>query len=396
MDAEKFVYEVRKIDGVYQVETEPGHLISIRNDSDARVGPPGTYASGWEPRFVDAGLAPVYLLEWEHEKGGRGTWYLDSDMKRVGGSDKEPPPQICNVIRQKAGSLLANLWDGLLCAPVPTLDRRANDFQRLNHQTRLFIIGLCGPILPLEPSITNIGQAFLDDRTVQVFNGTRLVEICPTFLRRLLDEDCFVIEKAIKGLPEGALTWASPVDGRPLQTDAVVCFSHFRFAFRLVDNDHQLVFYVIAADHNCRVVALLFPASNQIFCSDGESIFRRDIPHLGKQLLEHICEFGSELEGYLRAPQRSFAYYVGIQHHGHLLFNELAGIDELVHRLSAKDLPDIVMRVPQEPQGDVEVFGRVEDLFPVFRGKVHRTTNWSEIVRHAYTARRSLLRATLE
>ena len=120
-EVQRTVYEVRKIDGIYYVETEPGDTVPIKTEGGALLGAPGTCGDGWEPEFVYAGLFPVHVLEWRHLHGDQGSWYLDADMRAIGGSHREPPSEAVAIIREKARELVAELWDGLLSALDPAV-----------------------------------------------------------------------------------------------------------------------------------------------------------------------------------------------------------------------------------------------------------------------------------
>ena len=58
---------------------------------------------------------------------------------------------------------------------------------------------------------------------------------------------------------EGMLSWPSPVDGHPLRCQGCLYFDDFRFAYRFADISAGLAFYVIAADHHCKALAVYVP-----------------------------------------------------------------------------------------------------------------------------------------
>lgn len=395
-EAEGLILSVRMIDGVYCVETEPGRPVPIRTEGGTLCGHPGTVLDGWHPQFVYAGLAPVHALEWQHQNGNTGTWYLDAEMRGIGGSHKEPPPDAMAIIGQKGGELLGELWDGLLCAPDPAIGARYRAFLRLNAKTNAQILDAAlGSSLP-ELAIANLGTERDDDRAVPVSNGSRLVECRSRLLLQCLETERSIIDKAVTGIPSGALTWPSPVDGRPLSTDTVLCLDDFRFAYRLVDIDHQIVFYVICSGYECRAMALLFPAARQLFCSKEREVGLY-LPGLANLVTRHLSAYVELIPDYLCAPKRAFLWYLHGFHHGHWLFNDLSGVDELVHTLRASDLPEIAMQLPPPSEGNVEVYGKVEELFPELAGKIERSVfNRDALIRRNYTERRCVLRATRE
>ena len=399
-----FLYDVRRADGIYGIELALGNgaprFMPITVESGALLGETGTFGTGWEPRVIYTGFAPVLLLEWRHQSGAQGFWYFDAEMVRVGGADKQPPPLVSSILRQTAGAILMDLWNGLLCAPSPaSLDPRARAFCRLASSTKFPMIAQCGAALPLDMSIVNLEPIRGKDRNFRVFNGSRMIEVRSSNLLKILDEQTSILERALTDLPQGQLTWPSPVDGRPLTTDAVLSLDDFQFAYRLVDDVHDLVFYAIASGADSRVHELLFPAARQTYCGKEGHRFRSRafVPKIGDMILRHLCEYGEALESFLRAPRRTLTCFIRGLHHGHLLFNDLAGVDELVHGLEPEYLPDVVIRGPSQGGGDVEVFGKLDELFPELAGKVdRRSPDWSVLLRRAYNEQRSLIRATLE
>lgn len=391
MATQKFAYGVRKIEGLYHVEIEPGRLMPIRNEGGAVIGPPGTYLPGWEPQFVYAGFAPVYLLEWKHEDGNEGGWYLNTEMTSVGDSHAGLPPFYSSTVRQKASAIFAKVWDQLLCATNPEVDEATRAFFSIDCGTLSAILALCGPF---DLQLIELDLMRGNDRPLQVFNGSRIIDVRSALLLKTLEEKPTILEKAIAGLPAGVLSWSSPVDGRPLTTDTGLCFDDFRYAYRLVDPAHDLLFYAVAADHRATSVALFFPTSRQIFCNKEHWVWDL-LPPLGELFMLHLCNYGALLEGYLTAPSRRLTTFFRERHHGHLLWNELSGIDKLVHAVPKTALPDVLIMAPTKAVGSVEVYGELQILFPEFLGKVDRSiTDTNALIRHAYSERRCIVRPT--
>ena len=71
-----FLYDVRRADGIYGIELALGNgaprFMPITVESGALLGETGTFGTGWEPRVIYTGFAPVLLLEWRHQSGVRG------------------------------------------------------------------------------------------------------------------------------------------------------------------------------------------------------------------------------------------------------------------------------------------------------------------------------------
>lgn len=388
--AETYVYEIRQVDGVYCAEIAPGVNIPIKTEGGVLLGQQGTVGDGWEPKTIYTGLAPVFLLEWRHKNGATGTWYLNTELKCVGGSHREPSDEVGALLRQSFVPLMLGLWNGLLCAAQPRLDDRARAFRHVNHHTISFLAGLCAPLLPAEIPITGFNQLRKDKPSILVFTGDRLVSISSAFLIRSFEES--LIGSVVDEFKQGAFTWPSPIDGRTLTTDSILALSLTAFAARFVDPVHNLVFYVISGGDKCRPVGVFFPASWQMFGPD-EHRLKALLPKFGRMLAEHLCVNGDVLEGYLTAPSRTLTYVIHGHHHGHLLFEDLAGLDDLIHAMPVKDLPEVFMRMPGEFSEAGEVYGKIEDLFPLFSDRVRRFPGWPTLLRNAYAGRHSLVRA---
>lgn len=392
MTAANFIHPVRRIDGIYHIENSRRQLVPIRNKGGAPIGPPGTHDDSWQPQLVYSGFAPVHLLEWQHPNGSRAGWYLDAQMAHLGDTPADLPPDSQSILRQRADAISFNIWQ-LLCAAEPRLNERARAFFYLNRAARSAILALAPPV---ELSLRELEPLRSATRPLPMFNGSRMVDLQPRLMLAALEDESTIIEKAISGLPTGCLAWPSPVDGRMLTTDAGLCLDDFRFAYRLVDAAHHLVFYVVAADQRCTSMALLFPASRQLFCRSEEAYeeaIQSETP-LAQHLMRHLCEYGELLEGYLTADKRTLTAFFRERHHGHLLWNELSGIENLVDTVPPAFLPEVIIPSPTS-QGSIEVYGKLETLYPEFAGKVDRSmADMNDLPRQAYRQRRCIMRPT--
>jgi GSCFA family len=390
MQTDGLVLDLRIIEGIYCVETVPGQTIPIKNGAGVPLGRPGTIGDGWEPQFVYTGFAPVYLLEFRRGDGQGATWYLDPDMRAH--PQRDLPSSVRSLIRQKAGPLFLQLWNDLLCPLRPTIDMRLRALCRINRRTVGELVEMCAPALPVELAAVNLAPLRGRDRALSVFNGSAVVEVRSEQLLGILGPIPAMPERMLGGLQDTPLTWPSPVDGSSLSTDNVLCLGMNTFAFRVVEPRCGLVFYVVATGDERRASAVLFPAAQMVFCPDAVSVERHPVPNLGMVLLKHLCEYGDGLEAYLQAPRRNLTLLIHGHHHGHLLFEDLAGIDELLHRSPAGRLPQIFMREPGGPSEAGETFGKLEALFPAFEGKVRRFSGLPALIRQAYSEHRSLVR----
>lgn len=389
---EKLTYNVEKIDGIYCVKTNVGTAIPIKTEGDSLLGQPGTFGPAWEPQFVYAGFAPIYYLEWRHRDGQRGNWYLNGNMKCIGGSHNALLPDALSTIHQKGKDLLTSLWDQILCRANPVLDDSNRAFIRLHRQTTAPIVQACSPSLSIVDLVPQSGV----DQFFKISNGSRMIECRSQLLIRCLGEEPLIAKKAISDIPSGIFTWPSPIDGHPLSTDTAIFLDEFRYLYRLVDSTHDLVFYVVAAGHCCRTLALLFPAARQVYRLD-KTRFEPYLSNLSEVLMQHLCDYSELLESYIAAPKKAFLWYLHANHFGHLLQNELSGVDDLVHRLPKSKLPEIAMQVRSPLEGDVEVYGKVDELFPEIAGKVHRSIfDRDNLTRRVYSEKFCIFKPTYE
>lgn len=356
----------RKSDGVCHVEIMPGRLVPMRTEGGEAIGEPSTIGEGWQPQFVYDAFAPVYVLEWRHESGRFGTWYLDSELRAIGGSHQDPPPDALSVIREKAGAVLKSAWRTLLCDPTAHLDEPARSFFSIGPETRMRIFELCKADLAAPAEYVDLHTTEAETLKLDPDGGSpelsraRLIEILQKPTRHLAEE---AIERE-------CVSWPSPVTGEPLTTSKAICLNHRLFFYRLTEG--HLVFYVIVSYEGFTdSLMVYFPAANRCFGlgAANKSFARLHGNGVEALLWSHLVRFGRELGDYFTVEENLFTLVFCQQHLGHHLWNELTEVDRLLHLAAGRSSFPRIMLVGGANR---EIYGPIDAIFPEVEGKVQR------------------------
>ncbi len=217
----------------------------------------------------------------------------------------------------------------------------------------------------------SIPMAFDSPGSGQVVDlGARRVLLGAAHLQRIFDPGGLQAAYAHL-LRTGALTWPSPVDGRPLQATHSYVLGGNRFAYRLIDERHELTFYLIADEIYFRVVGVYLAQARLALGPEGPHS-QAAMADLSRAMFYHVLEHGEELHAYLQSPAQQVANAwrgISAMHLGHVLWNDISGIGNLVASAPAQQLPRfLVFDAGSEP----EMYGPLDRLFPEIMGKVTR------------------------
>ena len=196
------------------------------------------------------------------------------------------------------------------------------------------------------------------------------------------------------------LSWPSPVDGHPLRCQGCLYFDDFRFAYRFADISAGLAFYVIAADHYCKALAVYVPQLDLLVARDAWCRHLLEVyfpPDLARWFINQAALNGPLLVPYLVRGARRIASVMRGQpgtHLGHQLWNELSGIEYLLTGAQGEQIPEWI--IPGAQDG-IELWGRIESLFPELRRRVKRDLrHGSEVMPYVYGQGICAVRATSE
>ena len=350
---------VRFRDGHYQAQGYDQVWRAICRDGQ----PVDRLAHGWRPVGLYRGFGPVLLLELRHGSGREATWFLD-----------EAQALICNDL----GRLPADALDALAALAVPAL-RRLRDLllagdpageavdplglHALNPETIARLIGLAGERLAAAPTLISLNALGLDQQAITVGGVPLSVAALRACLAARMQQQHMAV------LAGGAYEAACPFTGAALRSTTTILderTSACRFETPASADRPERVFYLC----NNPVISereLFIPALN---CTIA---LRRPehVDRLFPRLLAAVVRHADVLPGYLamrKRPANILTPFPGL-HVGHVLWNELTGLDRIRRALPVEALPMVI--VPN-PEAGTEVFGAVERIFPEFHGKVRR------------------------
>ncbi len=384
-------------------------VLQLRRSSEAEVpllGPlfsaPGetitAFVPGWRATLLYSGLAPFLILEFRHHDGARAAWLLDGGLCRLGDKFTDLSAAQAQALRGRAAAPLRRMVMDILMRPMPVLSREAQAFARVHDVLRIAIAESGGDaVLP-------VPRALLIDEMPQgvpftaLFGGAAAVALSREQLRAGLA--MAFEDRLVAATRDGMLSWPSPVDGHPLRCQGCLYFDDFRFAYRFADISAGLAFYVIAADHYCKALAVYVPQLDLLVVRDAWCRHLLEVyfpPDLARWFINQAALNGPLLVPYLVRGARRIASVMRGQpgtHLGHQLWNELSGIEYLLTGAQGEQIPEWI--IPGAQDG-VELWGRVEALFPELRRRVKRDLrHGSEVMPYVYTQGICAVRVTSE
>ena len=318
---------------------------------------------GWEPVGLYRGFDPVLLLELRHDAGQQATWFLDPSLNRIGDDLGRLPPEMREAMRRAVLPALRRLCSTLLTGNPDADPPDPLGLHALNLATISSLIDLAGEALTMAPVTISLDRIPADQRDVVVAGWRLSVRALRACLAPVMQEQHMAV------LAGGDYEATCPFTGTMLRTRTTFLDERTgacRFESPAIGQAPGFIFYLC---NNSAITdrELFIPALNCTIAMPapelGRGLFRR--------LLAMVVRHADLLPAYLARPKRPatiLTAYPGL-HVGHVLWNELTGLDRVRRTLPPDDLPDVI--VPNAELG-TEVFGPVERILPAFTGKVRR------------------------
>ena len=350
---------VRFRDGHYQAH-EPGRgWRAIGRDGR----PVQRLVHGWHPVGLYRGFGRVLLLELRHGSGREATWFLDASHALICNDLDKLPADALHALGALAMPALRRLRDRLLSGNPGEAALDPLGLHALNPETIARLIEFTGEALAPPPTLISLDALDPEQRAVLVGG----VSLAVAALRACVEPRMQQQHMAV--LAGGAYEAACPFTGAVLHTSTTILderTSACRFETPASGAGSAWVFYLC----NNPVISereLFIPALN---CT----VALRTPEHAGRlfpRLLAAMVRHAELLPGYLamqKRPANILTPFPGL-HVGHVLWNELTGLERIRRALPAEALPAVI--VPN-PEAGTEVFGPVERIFPEFAGRVVR------------------------
>ena len=335
-------------------------------------GEPASFVSGWTPSVAYLGFWPLVVLCFRHEDGGVASWFLDENLERRGGSVAELSPEARQELQEATALLFDGLWEKIMESPVPApLDQREAAFFRIPEGTRREILDLYLDAFDAGTRFAAVDQIDPARPGSQLVDlGTRRLPMRRAHLHTLFDpgglqrqNDSFI--------DTGTMSFPSPVDGSPMTVRHALVLHGTLYAYRAVEEKTGTVMFLVAGEIFFRLSGVFVPRGRLCVALHVDPI-RAQMPEMYREFLARIMQHGDLLARYF-ANQRTVPLHawrgVTAMHIGHVLWNDLSGINTIVRRAKPNNLPRFMLC---DAELEPEMYGRLDEIFPELRGLVDR------------------------
>jgi hypothetical protein len=324
----------------------------------------------WRADLLFTGFAPIYLLELSHVDGQHGTWYLNSEGYRLGGGIAELEPLTRGLLGHLAINAVGALWRSLMQERYPTVaDPMVAALLMLHPITRLGLAELCQ--VNVGPKVLQLPLEQMDPE-IRFHHRGRILALQKTQIASLLHGD--YQDFLLNGFRRGVIKLPNPLEIDEIPVSGAIVFDDFHFAYRLSDFKTGLVIFLFVMGHSNQSVYIYIPSLDlAIGTAHGLAISHYFIKNMATTLFHHVMFWAPQLSDYFRRSQFELATVTrGVPgaHLGHQLWNELTGLEALTLALPPDHLPRCIVTSAQE---DIEFFGKIEEIFPEFVGKIDRS-----------------------
>ncbi len=350
---------VRFRDGHYQAHDPDRGWRAICRDGR----PVQRLVHGWHPVGLYRGFGRVLLLELRHGSGREATWFLDTSQALICNDLDRLPAELRDGVGTLAVPALRRLCHALLAGDPGQQAVDPLRLHALNPETIARLIGFAGERLAPPPTLISLNALGPEQQAVVVGGVPLPVAALRACVAARMQQQHMAV------LAGGAYEAVCPFTGAALRTTTTILderTSACRFETPASGATPARVFYLC----NNPVIGereLFIPSLNCTVALRAPEHADRLFP----RLLAAVVRHADVLPGYLamrKRPANILTPFPGL-HVGHVLWNELTGLDRIRRALPAEALPTVI--VPN-PEAGTELFGPVERIFPEFDGKVRR------------------------
>lgn len=360
------------------VDSEFATIVPITNvdgklfAGEAQLGPNlPTIQPGWSASSIARTSLGVVLMQLQHEGGQSALWYLDESLRFIAPNlDLVPEGPRQELIALYTQSYM-KVWRGVVGAGE-TIE----------------------PSFAAHPILSLVGAP--RDEFLKTYSGEQVSQTlywetdgAPAALRvkdadgEPADLDIERISQVLRYSTLSIITSAIN-QGAPIRIPAlasqgdVSCQGGFAltantFLYRFVEPQRKLSYIVIASHLYNRVIGVYFPDSGLMIykSADDRNFLENSDP--GKPiilaLMLEVAAHPHQIADYLRAVKpNSFAFVYCHHHLGHHLWNDLTGVDYIQEKTVDGDSWVAYVLGAQQS----EMYGKLDDLFPKFQGRVRR------------------------
>ena len=363
------VLDVKIVDGFYHVDMGDGLLLPIRNGRKM-----DEFSGGWSPVCASKEFLPVVVLLLRREDGVLAPWYLDAELNRVGGTVAEIPPHL----------------------RVPMLERVAKVFQTIVSFAHPF----CGSKgVEATADLAIFGEQILGDLADSAAQAAdpkvRVIKRADVDFN-LSEEDIEAnlpyLRRAFEGklqhdflllIRNKELRRPSPLSGLSCSARIGLILTPRLTAYQFVDELADTLFYVIPDHYFEQVIAIYVPHLRVYIVENGAPPFAELFWRLSTHVIANHKAITCFMNASTKLPVNFLSDFPWL-HIGHVLWNELSGLEELINLIENDLLPHVC--VINASMGS-EVYGPIDNLFPEFSDRLLRwETPWSAVAEKVYNA----------
>lgn len=357
------ILSLTSIDNQLLAELADGQRIAVHENGF----PVQPLLPGWSCTGIVSCFAPIHVMVLFHPDIGHAYWFLDANMQRISLSLSSLAEPYLNELRQRSAAVFGQLHDMVLLPQVP--ERWFSDFDILDDGLIDALVSLA-----LDDVLTTITVVPLWDTPGSVcgYETDRI--------REMLDGD---LREDYRDVMSGrGMTCVAPDGSGPCIAEFGMIM-HDRSTVYRFSNVAVGAFYVTTKDYYDRKISV-YIARTRLYAM---ALHASPVETLLAMLLRHAARHHGRMRRALSDPRPAFtpANFLSdypTLHIGHVIWNELTGLEELSRTMALSSLPDVV--VINSPEGS-EPFGAIDALFPSFLGRVRRPEiKWEDAAAFVY------------
>ncbi|WP_419731036.1 hypothetical protein [Lichenicola sp.] len=336
-------------------------------------GEPAVFVTGWTPTVAYLGLAPLIVLCFRHDEGNQASWYLDENLNRLGGSVTELSPDLSRILAEASCSLFDGLWRKIMETPEPpALDDREEAFFQLPEGTRAEILSIFLGSFDTATRYSQVDQMNPAHPGSQIIDyGSHRQPLQRSHLHALLNPGALQMQN-LAFIEKGHMSFPSPIDGTPMTVRHALIIHGVIYAYRAVDEATGTVIFLIAGEIYFRIMGVFIPAARTFVGFHPDSM-RAQMPEMFREFFARVMQHGNLLARYFARKDTVPVHAwrgVTAMHIGHVLWNDISGIGNIIASVPKQQLPHFMVF---ESQYEPEMYGPLDRIFPELAGRLERS-----------------------
>ena len=330
------------------------------------------YIPGWRPTFVYTGLKPIFILCLSHVNGDDAHWFLDEEMRRVGGHSDDLPLLMRYDLAASCCRLFSTLWNEFLLQPKFSSElTKYFEFFNLPQSTRDELLSFFLEVAPKPVKFEDL--ECLESNLI----GSKLIELGhhQILIRSSHLKEIFhphrIQDQNVEFLIKGSFKCPSPVDGHDVEVVDAVYYDLNCIAYYFYDSVNSFTFFLICSEIYFRQICLYIPEGAIAFTPKPEEL-RTRLPDLAHALHRHIVRYGKDIQtGRTHLAHSPIHIWYGMTalHVGHILWNDITGIERIVLSVPRHRFPKFYLF---DSHLQPEMYGPLDQIFPELVGHVFR------------------------